>query len=312
MIKHNYVRIEVTVYSPLYLINSLRENDIPFNNLKYINDYVYSFEVSPRYIKSIKKLFKTCKVVKKYGIFTWMGSLFLKKTTLIAVIISTIGFFDLTNRVYDIEINGINKNINGQIKYKLKDIGVHKGMRKPKFDELMQYEESLKVFFKDDIEFLELRLKGVDIIIKYTLRRDEIDIPVRKGALYARKDGFISHFVVSSGEILVKENQYVKQGTLLVNDRITGSDGKEYIIGAYGKVFAYTWTIVTTSCTINDSNEEVDNYSKLLFTAEEMMCAGFDDGDKIIEENILKYEITNNTMQLIVHFTCLENIAIEY
>ena len=106
---------------------------------------------------------------------------------------------------------------------------------------------------------------------------------------------------------MVEENQYVTAGTLLVSDTITDTNGNEIKIGAYGQVYAKTWTIIEIKGqNINDKSEA---FLCALQKSKELMCKGFYLEEKILEEKILKFDYKNGDYFLKIHFTCLEDIG---
>lgn len=308
MLKHHFIRFIVRAHSALFVLEKMRNNAIKIINFSKISDESFQFDVNIKDSKRVKKLFLEYKVVGRVGFLAWTYNLILQKTTILAILLSSVAFLDLTSRVYLISVLGTNRKINAEIRLKLKDLGVDKGIRKPNYSTLLSYEQKLRSTFYHEVEFLELRLHGVEINVKYNARRPEIEIPQKRKALYAKKDGLIVNFIVASGEIMVKENQYVKQGELLVNDRII-INGEEVVVGAYGEVYAYTWTIIESSYQLSEFEYEVDAFSYLLLKTENMMKEGFKKTEKIIEENVLYFQVRDNIAQIKIHFTCLEDLA---
>lgn len=308
MLKESYIRFRITIYSPQVALERLRKQKIPIRNFKKIEEYTYEFSCSPIYLRRIKEIFEEATIIKKYGPLSIIQNLWLKKTTIIALAIASIFFYDITSRVYLISVTGINRNINAQMLNELSNMGVKKLIKKPSYQKLLDYEIKLRSVFNHDVEFIEVRLKGSKLVVNYTPRRSEINIPEKKDALYAKKDGLIAYFIVSTGEKMVKENQFVRAGDLLINDRILTPKGEEIIIGAYGQVYAYTWTIIDLSIDTNNG-ESADIFTKLLNEAKRMMSSGFYLDEKILEEHILAYNYETQKTTLKVHFTCLEDIA---
>lgn len=299
----------ITVFDITSALLILKNNGIIVYNLKKEGEYTYSFETDIGNRKKIFKLFKNVKLIKRTGIYRIFINLFKRKTTIFALLVAFLLFFTYTNRIYEITINGTSSKISLMLKNQLEAMGLKKYALKPSFETLLEYEKKLKTIFYDYIEFLELRLEGVNLNCNYTKRRNNVELPSKSESRYASKRGIISHFVVSSGEIKVKENQYVEQGDLLISDTIITPSGEEVKVGVEGQVYAYTWTIVELEGKLNKNEEEVELLTRLIDNASTLIGSSFYKEEKILEEKILSYKIIDNIGYLKIHFTCLEDIA---
>ncbi len=302
-------RTEIIIhyYDSISLLDQIRLANIPVYKFKILGDDDYLLTIDLYNEKRIKKVIKEVEVVKHYGLLGRIKRLFTTKITLISLLISMIFFFDITNRVSDVKVVGTNHTLSSRILDYSSELGLKEYIRLPKYEKLLEVETSLKNQFVSSIDFLEVRLKGTIITIKYQTRKDTITVPEKEGSKYASKNGIISHFVLSSGQKMVEENQYVTAGTLLVSDTITDTNGNEIKIGAYGQVYAKTWTIIEVKGQkINDKSEA---FLCALQKSKELMCKGFYLEEKILEEKILKFDYKNGDYFLKIHFTCLEDIG---
>ncbi len=308
MIKSKSV-YRVRVFDPTQFLATLKEHEIEIYDFQCVDEYLYQFSISSYQEKKFLSLYKEVQLVRKTGMYSVFEHLFKRKTALVGIIFALLLFFSFTSRIYEIEVEGNSRILNARIQLKLEEMGIKKYVKKPNYETLLQYENELKNFFYEDIESLELRSQGVQIKVRYEKRRKSVELPTKTGPKYARKKGIISHFVISSGVIKVKENQYVEEGTLLVDDTLITPKGEEIKVGAEGQVYAWTWTIITVSKNRTKNEEEVETFSSLLNEAEQMVKAGFIEEERIDKEVILSYEINEENALLKVHFTCLEDIA---
>lgn len=308
MIKSKSV-YRVRVFDPTQFLATLKEHGIEIYDFQCVDEYLYQFSISSYQEKKFLSLYKEVQLVRKTGMYSVFEHLFKRKTALVGIIFALLLFFSFTSRIYEIEVEGNSRILNARIQLKLEEMGIKKYVKKPNYETLLQYENELKYFFYEDIESLELRSQGVQIKVRYEKRRKSVELPTKTGPKYARKKGIISHFVISSGVIKVKENQYVEEGTLLVDDALITPKGEEIKVGAEGQVYAWTWTIITVSKNRTKNEEEVETFSSLLNEAEQMVKAGFIEEERIDKEVILSYEINEENALLKVHFTCLEDIA---
>lgn len=299
----------ITIFDITNALSILKEENIIIYNLKKVDQYSYTFETDIGQKKKIYKLFKSVKLVKRTGLYRIIYNLIKRKTTITALLIALILFFIGENRIYEVTINGTSNSVSAMLKVELEAMGLKKYAPKPTFNTLLEYEKKLKTTFYDYIEFLELRLEGVNLKCSYKKRRNEIELPSKTGSRYASKSGIISHFVVSSGEIKVKENQYVEKGDLLISDTIISPSGEEKVVGVEGQVYAYTWTIVEVEDGLRQNEEEVELLTRLIDRASNLIASQFYKEEKIMEEKVLSYKIIDNIGYLKIHFTCLEDIS---
>ncbi len=304
----SHLVVRIHSYSSLAILDNLKLHNIVVYNFKHVDDYDFVFEVDLYNEKKIKKIYPDCQIINRQGIFGRIKNCLINKITLIALIISLMFFFDFNSRISNVNIIGTNTRLNELIYARSQELGLTKYARIPKFQYLVDVENILKKEYIDDIDFVEVRQNGTIIKIKYQTRQDSVDVPEKNNSLYAKKNGIISHYVLTSGIKMVEEGQYVTQGTLLVSDSITDTNGNVIHIGAYGQVYAKTWTIIE----LNDksTNDEADTFFNAMQKAKATMCAGFTLEEKILEEKVLKYQYQSNKFYLKVHFTCLENIGI--
>ena len=272
----SHLVVRIHSYSSLAILDNLKLHNIVVYNFKHVDDYDFVFEVDLYNEKKIKKIYPDCQIINRQGIFGRIKNCLINKITLIALIISLMFFFDFNSRISNVNIIGTNTRLNELIYARSQELGLTKYARIPKFQYLVDVENILKKEYIDDIDFVEVRQNGTIIKIKYQTRQDSVDVPEKNNSLIARKNGLIPHNVIH--------------------------------IGAYGQVYAKTWTIIE----LNDksTNDEADTFFNAMQKAKATMCAGFTLEEKILEEKVLKYQYQSNKFYLKVHFTCLENIGI--
>lgn len=299
----------VTIYDPSVALHRLKEQHITVYHFQKVEEYTYEFATPPGSKKKVLALFPDAIFLRYTGTYSILYHLWVRKTTLLALILSTLFFFVMSDRIYDVDVIGTSRNITAMIEHQLDQIGLKKYTKKPNYSQLLTYEKKLKEIFYEEIEFIEVRMVGVCLRVQYTKRRTSIDLPYVGESLYAKKNGLIAYFKISSGEVMVKENQYVKEGDLLVKETITTAQGEEIYVGTEGQVYAWTWTIIDVESRCLEQEEESELFARLLGESETMMAAGFYEDEHIEKETILSFEIIDQIGYLKVHFTCLEDIA---
>lgn len=308
-ILRSYVRFKIRVYAANVLFDFAQQEKIELVNTEKINDYEYSFEVRYHDFKKIQNRFKELEILEKRGPRFILNNLLKKKTTLIALIISIVFFYYLSTLIIGININGTSSVLNEQILTSLNEKGIARFTSMPSISYLQDIQGELYNQYHDDVERLEITKNGNFIEVTYVRRRQSDDKEQRYGKLYAKKDGVIDKIEIGSGVVLVTSNQYVSKGTLLVDDTISLNEEHHYVIGTYGKIYAYTWSIVTLELEHN-YQEESELLSYLLNCAQYEVSKNFSDDERIDVQEILVFKNIDNKALLKVHFTLYENIIL--
>lgn len=306
--KKSRILFEIEFYSPSFFLSKIKEEAITIYDFQKVDEYRYRFSTSFFERKKVLKVFPYAKIIQKEGLLAIGENLFKRKTTIFALILSLLLFYLFTHSIYQIEVVGPSASLNASIYQKLDELGVKKYQRLLSYQQLENYQKELKTYFYQEIETLEVYQEGVKLVVRYEKRREGVILPSKTGPKYAKKRGIISHFIVSSGLLMVKENQFVLEGDLLIDDTIETPKGEKVVVGAEGRVYAHTWTLITVQMEAKNE-EESEIYSQLLLEGEHQMTKNFVDEEKIEEEKILNFEKEDHLYTMKIHFTCLEDIA---
>lgn len=307
MIFNSYAIVQIRSFSSENIINRLKENKIEVIEFCKTEEYTFTLKLNPKNLKKVKKTFKDCKIIKKHGIFFAIKNQLVKKISLISMIIG-IGFFCYLNTlIYKIEIKGNNLSINNNIMMILKENGIAHFKKKPTNEKLDNI-KAMILLNLTDIENIDIKIVGTTIDLTYYLKEKQTIIQEIDGKYYASKDGIVSYVDVKRGNCLIKHNDYIKKGDLLIDDHITLED-KSIYIGGYGKIYAYTWTLFEMKIE-HYSLSEADSFSYLIDKAHYQVSKNFTDKEYIVDENVLNYYYDQTYAEIKVHFTTLENLAI--
>lgn len=308
--KKSYDLYQIKAFNELYLIDKIKNSNIKIANFHKIDEYTYSFESNFYNRKKIKKYFSSAKLIYSKGIFSFLKFLIIEKITLISIIIASFFFIFLSTRVWDVKINGTYQEINASIIRQLEDFKIKKGAMKPNFKKLKEIENELYTNNEKQIEWIELTIKGSRLYVNYVKRRIAPEIKDTKGKLYASKDGIIAKINISKGNVLVKENQFVRKGDLLVDDRLLSSNNEDVYLGTSGEIYAYTWYIVETQYK-TEVSDPVDMFEEAKNECLNKIYPEISTNEEIIKENILHYYVKDNIISIKIHFTLLEMIGEE-
>lgn len=300
----------VSFYSEVPLLNKIRRIKLRIRDFEKIGDYKYSFKASLFKRKLILDNFKDCKIIKKEGILNYLLIIISRKSTLFGLILSFILLHNLSLRTWGIDISGDYKEIEDPIALELRKNGVEISKYSMGGKELKRVENNISNYLIKDLEWLEIRRVGSKINIRYQKRRKIPELPSKRTSLYATKDGVIKYFNISSGVKHASENQFVRQGDLLVLDVIESTSGDLVNIGTLGEVYANTFYIIEVSKIFEEEIDEAEAFLELLQMSKKKIGENLSKGESIEKEMKLEFNIYNNEGYLKMYYMLLEDITI--
>ena len=308
MLNKNIDIWQIVFYDKESLLNKLNFYNIKIYNFKEIKKYTYSFETQRKNRKLIKDNFKESKIIRKKGFINCFES-GLKKTTFLCILISLFSLYDVSKRIWKIEIDGDYQVIEERIKEELYKNNLIISNYYPSSNKLKEIENIISLNLSKEIEFLEVRRRGGLISVRYQKRREKITLPQKKKKLYATKDGLIKYFEIQSGVKQVKENDYVRKGDLLVSDVVETSGGDFINVGTLGSVYANTFYMIEVSLN-HDEEDTAIVFSKMLDKAKLKISEYISKGERIEIERVLNYSIDDKEGKMKVYYMLLEDITI--
>lgn len=291
------------------VITKLSDNNIICHNINEVDDTIY-FKTSLKYRKKIYEIFPNIVLLKSTGYLSIIYNLWKNKTTIIGLLVAIANFNFLKTRIYKINIKGDYPKIEEKLIVSLQEEGIKKYMPIPNKEKIEEVVDKIYSLYIDELEFFEISNNGFSINVSYIKRRKSIEIDQVKGNMYATKNGIIKYFAIQNGNIVVKRNQYVKQGDLLVSEVLTDSSGNEIFVGCKGKVFANTWHIIEINIPYYKDKAEIDYYLEMIALARNKISLELGEEEYIEAENILQFKIVDSKMVMQVHYTLLEDITI--
>lgn len=216
-------------------------------------------------ILEIKTIYEI-EVVRIYGVAHL--KYFLKKYCLFLIILllGFLMFIGLTNVIFEIEVIHNNKELRELILEELDKEGIHKYGIVVSYEKKEEIKDNVLKKYKDQIEWLEIERQGTKYIVKVEERKKNQNIKNDTPQnIVAKKDGMIKKITSSSGEILVKKDQYVKKGDILIGGTIHNKEEEMAKVRAEGIVYAETWYTVTVELPYHYHEEKkLDNYQKII------------------------------------------------
>lgn len=302
--KFGYDLYEVASDDIVSLLNSFKKDHLIVFQLTKIDDNTYRFYL-PIYQRFLARKYNM-QIIKSIGILYYLVVLFCKKINIIGVISFVLTLLICSCFIFKVEITGNSPSNTKLVEEVLKENNINAGDLKKSYQELNEIYDDLKASFKGKIDYLNIYQEGGVLFVKYTNSVGAKEVENNFQNIYASKDGVIQSIDVSSGNIVVQVNQFVKKGDLLVSNTITSTDGENKIIATKGKVMAYTY--VTYQGEIDAKKmDEGEAFSYLLYT----IRAKLGSIDKIDREKVLSYDIIDNKRVLKMQYVLIEDIAIK-
>ncbi|MDQ0342256.1 hypothetical protein J2S14_001049 [Lederbergia wuyishanensis] len=182
----------------------------------------------------------TITLIRGVGLpFIWKRA-FKHSGFLVGIVLFFLIAFILSNVTWGIEIKGADPETEHKMRKELTQLGIKVGSfhlfsDKP---DMIQQKLTEKI---DNITWIGVELKGTtfhfSVVQKNDPKKPELKNPSH---LVAKKKAVISSMFVEKGKSMVKVNQYVEKGQLLVSGMI-GSEEKPKLVSATGEVWGITW-----------------------------------------------------------------------
>ncbi len=178
--------------------------------------------------------------LNKSGLAYFFISFKNKPGLIIGLILTLITVVYQNSVVWDIEVSGNRRIGFEEIENTLSSVGFAIG--KPyKAEELSSI--CNKFIIKDDrFTRISINMSGNAAFVEVTERtkKNEVEEAPSDSGIISAYDCIIERPEVTSGTSLVQRGQAIEKGTVIISPVELGSDGKEYISGAKGKVYAKT------------------------------------------------------------------------
>ena len=190
--------------------------------------------------------------------------------------------------------NQLQKDLNKQIQM------MHPKLTYPQINKLYDH---LKRKYQSKIDYLNVYQKGSVLHVEYTPASHNQKTVLKYQDYIAKKDGIIRQLDVKQGNVLVKVNQYVKKGDVLISHQIEDTKQQIKMIPTLGSVEAYTYQYIEAS---SSNVKDKDIFAYLLFKIRGQLPKDV----KIDREKVLSYDIIEKKYVLKMQYVFIENIAI--
>ena len=229
------------------------DNNINLYNITYKKDKIIVLIDVKDYLK-IKRLnyYSKIRVVKYDGLLNIKKIIKDNMFYISVVFLSFIWMNLLTNYIVDIEIIHSNSGIRRLLKEELDKNNVKKFSLAYSFEELDNITKKILADNKNNLEWVSIKKDGMKYIVRAEERiiKNEV-VSDKPRDIVASKDAYITKVIGSKGNVLVRQGEYVKKGTVLISGKITLYEDVKGVTSASGSVYGNVWY----ECTVETPKE---------------------------------------------------------
>ena len=229
------------------------DNNINLYNISYKKDKMVVLIDVKDYLK-IKRLnyYSKIRVVKYDGLLNIKKIIKDNMFYISVIFLSFIWMNLLTNYIVDIEIIHSNSGIRRLLKEELDKNNVKRFSLAYSFEELDNITKKILVDNKNNLEWVSIKKDGMKYIVRAEeriIKSEEVSDKPRD--IVASKDAYITKVIGSKGNVLVRQGEYVKKGTVLISGKITLYEDVKGVTSASGSVYGNVWY----ECTVETPKE---------------------------------------------------------
>ena len=229
------------------------DNNINLYNISYVKDKIIVLIDVKDYLK-IKRLnyYSKIRVVKYDGLLNIKKIIKDNMFYISVIFLSFIWMNLLTNYIVDIEIIHSNSGIRRLLKEELDKNNVKKFSLAYSFEELDNITKKILADNKNNLEWVSIKKDGMKYIVRAEeriIKSEEVSDKPRD--IVASKDAYITKVISSKGNVLVRQGEYVKKGTVLISGKITLYEDVKGVTSASGSVYGNVWY----ECTVETPKE---------------------------------------------------------
>lgn len=240
-----YVNISVEGYFIERFMNICISKKILLWNIKREKSTFLYANVGIKNFKKLKEIAKKTKckinIKEKKGLPFVLNRHRKRKIFLILLIVFFIILFTLSNFIWNIEVTGTSNISKEEILETLKENGLKIGMAKNKID-TQKIINSIRLN-RDDVAWVGIGITGTNATVKIVeadLKPEIIDENDYCN-IVSKKEGLIVKVTAKNGTPLVKKDDIVKKGSILIAGYIEGKYTGTRYVHSEGEVLAKVW-----------------------------------------------------------------------
>jgi len=240
-----YVKIKVTgkLIEP-FLNNCVREKvmiwDLKRQGTTTVTGYLMLDDIH-KLRKIIRKSDCKLEFVGRIGLPFLIKKMIKNSGFVLGIVASLLVVLLLSNMVWNIEVTGATPKLEHEIRKELSMMGIKRGKLQFSLPGIEQIQSELTEKFSSSITWVGVSLNGTayhfEVVEKNVPKEPEYISPRH---LVAKKKAVIYDYFIEQGQPIIKINDFVRPGQILVSG-VIGKDGKTEIIPAKGKIFGEIW-----------------------------------------------------------------------
>lgn len=298
-----------TTFSLEQLMSLVKKEKWHLYHVMIDEETIYFEALLSEYFKIAK--YKEIHYLKTTGIFGYIRFFLSKKRNWSSLLASILSLWIYSNTIWDISIKGENANLTEQLLNSFNQAGIHQFAMFVSDTELMNLEEKLRQSYFKEIEWLNIERKGDSLKIVYMPRKQAFKEILKYEPLISKKEAIVAYFEVESGRKLVKINDYVKIGDVLVTPDIIDAFGNTKKTYVKGVIFGYTMYTLEAELEwpYQDDISKPFAYYRLLFHLRNEISNELTKNERIESENILHFSQQEGKIKMNIQYTLYEDIT---
>ncbi len=240
-----YVKISVEGFFGERFLNLMNTANVPMWDIEKINGTCIFLKIKIEDFKKVRKIARKTKskikIKERTGLPFFLHRYKARRFSLVAIVICIVIAVYYNTHFMGITVRGTERIPEREIIDELKTLGVHKGMPIKELDRVKIKNEMMVL--DDDIAWIGINPKGSRLYIDVTERKEKegvIDDTVACDIVAGHK-GVIKDLRIREGQTVVRVNDAVEEGDLLVSGVIDSMKVGMRNVHARGEVFAETY-----------------------------------------------------------------------
>jgi len=194
------------------------------------------------------QIYYKVEIIKNYSLKSLINKIINNYHIIIMLLFAFALLILFSNIIVEVKIDSSNPKMQELLSKELDKYNIKRLTFKKDYLSILNIKENILDNNKDQLEWLEIENIGMTYNVKLEERKKN-NIQVSEGNcnIIAQSDGVISKIISDSGVILVKINQYVKEGDILISGEVLLNDEVKGNTCAMGDVYAEKWYNISLS-----------------------------------------------------------------
>ena len=192
-------------------------------------------------LKELKTIYRI-NIIDTYGVSRFKKKWKKNHVLLLSIFLGLAVLIALSHIIYQVEIVYLDKDVRNFLKRELEKEGIYRYQWKKSYQQLEQIKKKIIKNNQDKIEWMEIETVGTKYVIRVEMRKQaskKKEPNIRH--IVAKKDAIVRRVEASQGEIIRKNNDYVKSGDIIISGEIKLNEEVKNKVSAKGKVYGEVW-----------------------------------------------------------------------